>query len=63
MDLTNLGRALFTLLCFGTFVIVSWVAYSKSSKKRYDEVASMVIDDDDSPSDVAGEEPSNGAKQ
>ncbi|GGY03395.1 cbb3-type cytochrome oxidase subunit 3 [Paludibacterium paludis] len=63
MDLTNLGRELFTLLCVGTFALVVWIAYSKSSRKRYDEVAAMVIEDDDRPEGSKGEEPTNGVKQ
>lgn len=49
MDWTILANELFTVFCFVSFVLFAWIAYSKSSKKRYHEVASMVIEDDDTP--------------
>ncbi|MCW3479611.1 cbb3-type cytochrome c oxidase subunit 3 [Neisseriaceae bacterium JH1-16] len=61
MDLTEVGRLLFTLLCFGTFIVVALIAYSKKSKKRYDEAANMLFDEDE-PADAAVTQTSRGAK-
>jgi cytochrome c oxidase cbb3-type subunit 4 len=49
MDWTSLARELFTVFCFGSFLLFAWIAYGKSSKQRYKEVAGMIIDDDDTP--------------
>jgi cytochrome c oxidase cbb3-type subunit 4 len=62
MDWTNLARELFTLFCFASFLLFCWIAYSKSSKKRYQDVASMIIEDDDTPKQTAEQQPCNGAK-
>jgi len=61
MDLTEFGRLLFTLLCFGTFIVVVLIAYSKKSKKRYDEAANMLFDED-KPVGASTIQPSSGAK-
>jgi cytochrome c oxidase cbb3-type subunit 4 len=62
MDWANLGRELFTAFCVTTFAVVSVIAYSKSSKKRYQEAANMIVDDNDDPEPNADAQPSNGAK-
>jgi len=62
MNWTNFARELFTVFCFVSFLLFGWIAYSKSSKKRYKEVARMVIDDDDTPRQTDDEQPSNGAR-
>ncbi|SCK05821.1 cbb3-type cytochrome c oxidase subunit 3 [Vogesella sp. LIG4] len=47
MELTNLARTLFTVFCFTLFVVVVVGAFGKKSKKRYDEAANLVFDDED----------------
>jgi len=62
MDWTNLARELFTVFCFVSFIVFAWIAYSKSSKQRYKDVASMIIDDDDTPKPADPQQPCNGAR-
>jgi cbb3-type cytochrome oxidase subunit 3 len=62
MDWTNLAREAFTVFCFVSFLLFGWIAYSRSSKKRYKEVANMIIDDNDTPSQTDEQPPSNGAR-
>ncbi len=47
MDWTNLGRILFTVFCFTVFIVIALGAFGKKSKKRYDEAARLVLDDED----------------
>lgn len=44
----NLGRILFTVLCFGSFIILLFFTYRKGARKGYDDVARDIVDDDDS---------------
>jgi len=60
MDWTNLGRILFTVFCFTVFIVIALGAFGKKAKKRYDEAANLVLDEDDTP---AADNASNGAKQ
>ncbi|MBV8047743.1 MAG: cbb3-type cytochrome c oxidase subunit 3 [Paludibacterium sp.] len=63
MDWTNFAHELFTVFCFVSFLVFAWVAYSKRSKQRYNDVAKMIIDDDDLTPEEDGDEPSgNGAR-
>lgn len=64
MDWTNFARELFTVFCFVSFLLFAWIAYSRSAKKRYQQVAQMVIDDDDTPHQQHddGQQPCNGAR-
>ncbi|BEV73706.1 MULTISPECIES: cbb3-type cytochrome c oxidase subunit 3 [unclassified Paludibacterium] len=62
MDWTNFARELFTVFCFASFLVFAWVAYSKRSKKRYNDVAKMIIDDDDTPRDNGEQQSGNGAR-
>jgi cbb3-type cytochrome oxidase subunit 3 len=52
MDWSTLANELFTVFCFVSFLIFAVVAYSRSSKKRYREVATMIIEDDDTPKET-----------
>lgn len=45
----NMSRILFTLLCFGAFLIIMLITYRKGGKKDYDSFAEKIIDDDDTP--------------
>ncbi|MEQ6291704.1 cbb3-type cytochrome c oxidase subunit 3 [Vogesella sp. GCM10023246] len=47
MDWTNLARILFTVFCFTVFIVIAIGAFGKKSKKRYDEAAKLVLDEDD----------------
>ena len=47
MDWTNLARILFTVFCFTVFTVIAIGAFGKKSKKRYDEAAKLVLDEDD----------------
>ena len=47
MDWTNLARILFTVFCFGTFIVIMVGAFGKKSQKRYDEAANLVFNEDD----------------
>ncbi|TDR82732.1 cbb3-type cytochrome oxidase subunit 3 [Paludibacterium purpuratum] len=62
MDWTNFARELFTVFCFVSFLLFAWVAYSKRSKQRYNEVANMIIDDDDTPKEDPAQQTGNGAR-
>lgn len=59
MDWTNLARIMFTVFCFGTFIVILIGAFGKKSQKRYDEAANLVLDEDDNIDPNA----SNGAKK
>lgn len=64
MDWTNLGRSLFTVFCFVVFIVILLGAYSKKSKKRYEEAANQLFLDDDKVQEAGKDSPtSNGAKQ
>lgn len=61
MDWTNLARILFTVFCFGTFMVILIGAYGKKSQKRYDEAANLVFNGEEE--EQAGLDVSNGAKK
>ncbi|MBI3146365.1 MAG: cbb3-type cytochrome c oxidase subunit 3 [Pseudogulbenkiania sp.] len=64
MEWTNLGRSLFTVFCFVSFIVILLGAYSKKSRKRYEEAASQLFLDDDKVQGAGANTPaSNGAKQ
>jgi cbb3-type cytochrome oxidase subunit 3 len=42
------------------FIVIALGAFGKKAKKRYDEAANLVMDEDDTP---AANNASNGAKQ
>ncbi len=46
MDLTW-ARSLYTVLCFGSFLIIVLIVLRKGGKKEYDSIADSVVDDDD----------------
>lgn len=48
MDVTW-ARSLYTVLVFISFALILFVAYNRKAKKRYDDVAQSLIDDDDIP--------------
>jgi cytochrome c oxidase cbb3-type subunit IV len=62
MNWTNFARELFTVFCFVSFLLFSWIAYSRRSKKRYDEVARMIVADDDTPHQNDEQQPCDGAR-
>jgi len=62
MNWTNLAHELFTVFCFVSFMLFGWVAYSRRSKKRYEEVAQMIVSDDDTPHPGHEQQPSDGAR-
>lgn len=49
MEDATIARILYTLLCFGSFIIIVFFAYKKSSKTNYDEAANQLFADDDTP--------------
>lgn len=49
MNDATIARILYTLLCFGSFMLIAFFAYRKSSKKSYDEAANQLFEDDDTP--------------
>jgi len=63
MDWTNLARELFTVFCFVSFLVFAWVAYSRASKARYKDAASMIIEDDDTPREGIDPTPGKGAQR
>ena len=46
----DLARILFTVGCFGAFLIFVLIVYRKGAKSGYDQIAKDIIDDDDDPS-------------
>ncbi|WP_411358449.1 cbb3-type cytochrome oxidase subunit 3 [Pseudidiomarina salilacus] len=40
-------RSIYTVLVFVVFVAIIWWAYSKSSKKRFDEAANSIFEEDE----------------
>ncbi len=48
MDLTW-ARSLYTVICFGSFLIIILIVLRKGGKKEYDQIANNVVDDDDLP--------------
>lgn len=46
----NLARILFTVGCFGAFIVFVLIAYRKGAKAGYDHIAQEIVDDDDTPS-------------
>jgi len=49
MDLVTIFRAGSTVLTFLIFAGVVWWAYGAKRKSRFEDVASSVLDDEDSP--------------
>ena len=47
MDGINLIRIIFTVLSFVCFLLIAFWAYSKTSKKQFDEAANLPFADDD----------------
>ena len=62
----NTARSLYTVLCFVSFLLIVYVAYNRRARKRYDDIAQKMIDDNDLPENPAVEPPhsthDNGAK-
>ena len=50
----SLARILFTVGCFGAFLIFVLIAYRKGAKSGYDKIAKEIVDDDDTPPSVSG---------
>ncbi len=48
MDLTW-ARSLYTLICFGSFIIIVLIVLRRGGKKEYDNIAKEIVDDDDLP--------------
>lgn len=46
----DLARILFTVGCFGAFIVFVLIAYRKGAKSGYDQIAQEIVDDDDTPS-------------
>lgn len=44
----DLARILFTVICFGFFIIILFFTYRKGARKDYDDAARDIVDDDDS---------------
>ncbi|MBQ5429089.1 MAG: CcoQ/FixQ family Cbb3-type cytochrome c oxidase assembly chaperone [Neisseriaceae bacterium] len=44
-----MARILFTVGCFGAFLIFVLIAYRKGAKSGYDQIAQEIVDDDDTP--------------
>ena len=45
----DLARILFTVGCFGAFLIFVLIVYRKGAKSGYDQIAQEIVDDDDTP--------------
>ena len=45
----DLARILFTVGCFGAFIVFVLIAYRKGAKSGYDQIAKEIVDDDDTP--------------
>ena len=45
----DLARILFTVGCFGAFIVFVLIAYRKGAKSGYDQIAQEIVDDDDTP--------------
>ena len=54
MDGINLIRIIFTVLSFVCFLLIAFWAYSKTSKKQFDEAANLPFADDEEGSQQAG---------
>ncbi|CUA86553.1 MULTISPECIES: cbb3-type cytochrome oxidase subunit 3 [Gulbenkiania] len=64
MDWANLARSLFTVFCFVVFIVILVGAYSRKSKKRYDEAANLpFMDDEDKVQEAESDKASDGAKR
>ncbi len=61
MDL-NWARTLFTVCVFISFMLVLIIVWSKHNKANYDDVANIIVDDPDTPTDDVQVKPDNGAK-
>ena len=53
MDGINLIRIIFTVLSFVCFLLIAFWAYSKTSKKQFDEAANLPFADDEGGSQQA----------
>lgn len=54
MDSINQIRIIFTVLSFVCFLLIAFWAYSKTSKKQFDEAANLPFADDEDGSLQAG---------
>lgn len=61
MDLTW-ARILFTLLVFVSFMLVLYIVFNKRNQANYDDVASIIVNDPDTPTESVQAKPDNGAK-
>lgn len=61
MDLTW-ARVLFTVGVFVFFMLVLVRVFSKQNKRGYEELAQTIVNDPDTPDDVAQSSRENGAK-
>lgn len=52
MDI-NWARSLFTVWVFVSFALVLFIVLNKRNKKNYDEASRCIVDDNDTPDDVA----------
>ncbi|MBR7001425.1 MAG: CcoQ/FixQ family Cbb3-type cytochrome c oxidase assembly chaperone [Neisseriaceae bacterium] len=59
----DLARILFTVGCFGAFIVFVLIAYRKGAKAGYDQIAKEVVDDDDTPPTVSGSLKDNSVKE
>ena len=59
----DLARILFTVGCFGAFIVFVLIAYRKGAKSGYDQIAKEIVDDDDTPPTVSGSLKDNSVKE
>lgn len=57
--MTNLARILFTVLCFGSFIVILLITYRKGARGGYDDIARQIVEDNDTVGD--SEEDAAGA--
>lgn len=60
----GLSRILFTVLCFGSFILFVLIVYRRGAKREYDQIAQEIINDDDDPvaNEIEKSKHGNGAK-
>ena len=59
----DLAQILFTVGCFGAFIVFVLIAYRKGAKSGYDKIAKEIVDDDDTPPTVSGSLKDRSAKE